>query len=180
MVFLVESGLCPADGCSAGICPIGAHCTALPRALSAGRDDGAWPGGRLASRSTPHFGETSAHHREAEEPGDEQPGDRAPAGCQRESHSQANLIRLYLRGDFGDAFFCSFVRPAVVAVHFTDQEQVAGARRATSATFEVNVRSIGLPPKQAGIGLRRAVVMAHPKPAARRKLRTDPKSGPPR
>ena len=35
MVFLVEFGLCPADGCSAGIYPIGAHRTALPRALHA-------------------------------------------------------------------------------------------------------------------------------------------------
>ena len=129
-----------------------------------------WPGGRLASRSTPHFGETSAHHREAEEPGMSNRA-IAPAGCQRESHSQANLVRLYLRGDFGDAFFCPFVRPAGAAIHLTDQEQVTGPRRATPAAFEPNIRSIGLPPKKAGIWLCRAVVIAHPTLAARRKLK---------
>ena len=43
----------------------------------------------LASRSTTYLRETSAQHRDAEEPGDEQPGDRAPAGRQREGHPQA-------------------------------------------------------------------------------------------
>jgi hypothetical protein len=78
---------------------------------------------------------------------------------------------LYLRGDFGDAFFCPFVRPAGAAIHLTDQEQVTGPRRATPTAFEPNIRSIGLPPKKASIWLCRAVVIAHPTLAARRKLK---------
>jgi hypothetical protein len=48
-------------------------------------------GGRrgLASRPTTGLRETSAQHRDAQDPGDEQPGDRTPAGRQREGHPQA-------------------------------------------------------------------------------------------
>ena len=38
MVFLVEFGLCPANGRGAGVCPIGAHRAAVSKALCAGRD----------------------------------------------------------------------------------------------------------------------------------------------
>ena len=60
--------------------PIGAHRAAVPRALCAGRDGGARSRGGLASRSTTYLQETSAQHRYAEEPGDEQPGDCARLG----------------------------------------------------------------------------------------------------
>ena len=46
-------------------------------------------GGGLASRSTADLREASAHHRDAEKPGDEQPGDCAPVGGQREGDPQA-------------------------------------------------------------------------------------------
>ena len=62
MVFLVEFGLRPANGCGACVCPIGAHRAALPRALCAGRDRGARSRGGLASRSTTDLRETSAQH----------------------------------------------------------------------------------------------------------------------
>ena len=45
--------------------------------------------GGLASRSATYLRETAAQHRDAEEPGNEQPGDRASAGRQREGHPQA-------------------------------------------------------------------------------------------
>ena len=43
----------------------------------------------LASRSTAYLREAPAQHRDTEEPGDEQPGDCAPAGGQREGDPQA-------------------------------------------------------------------------------------------
>jgi hypothetical protein len=80
MVFLAESGFAQQTDVARAFRPIGAHRTAVPRAVCAGRHGGARSRGGLAWRSTTYLRATSAQHRDAEGPGDEQPGDRAPAG----------------------------------------------------------------------------------------------------
>ena len=91
MVFLVESGFAQANGCGAGVRAVGAHYSALSRALWRRRDGGAQSRGRVAARPTTYLRETPAQHRDAEEPGHEQPRDRAAAGRHRERHPQADL-----------------------------------------------------------------------------------------
>src|SRR5712691_11688205 len=89
MVFLVESGFAQQTDVARAFARSVRTVRAVPSTLCAGRDGGARSRAGLASRSTTYLWETSAHHRDAEEPEDEQPGDRAPAGRQREGRPQA-------------------------------------------------------------------------------------------
>jgi hypothetical protein len=62
-------GLCPANRRGAGVRAVGAHCSALPRALCARRDGCARSRGRVASWPTTYLRETSAQHRDIKMPG---------------------------------------------------------------------------------------------------------------
>ena len=88
MVFLVESGFAQQTDVARAFAR-SVRTVRRYKALCAGRDGGARSRGGLVSRSTTDLRETSAQHRDAEERGDEQPGDCAPVGRQREGHPQA-------------------------------------------------------------------------------------------
>jgi hypothetical protein len=79
----------PADGRGTSFLAIGAYHSTLPKALCRRRDGGAQSRGRVAARPTTYLREASTLNRDDEEPGDEQPCDRAPVGRQRECYPQA-------------------------------------------------------------------------------------------
>ena len=90
MVLLVESGFARRKRkLRARSHAQSARCDSASGTLRAERDGGAGTRRGLASRSTACFGQAAAKHRETQERGVEQPGDRATAGCQREGHQEA-------------------------------------------------------------------------------------------
>ena len=128
-------GLRPANGRGAGVCPIGAHGAAVPRALCAGRDGGAQSRRGLASRSTTYLRETFAQHRDAEKPGDEQPAkstgddaDRATPSA-KDRAAQSTAIR---------------IPPRLAPVDDGEPVPMSLDRNASDRTFDRQLAHLGL------------------------------------
>ena len=116
MVFLVESGFGAANGSSASVCPIGAQRAAPPTALCAGRHGGARSRRGLASRSAAYLRQASAQHRDTEKSGDQQPGDRAPAGRCSEKAIRKLVGALEARRGIAQLAFAGVMRPPATPV----------------------------------------------------------------